>query len=165
MEISPYLDFLITCETKRGGGDLAVPKHQGNFLVTISPSPFHSRSTFLHLTFHHLVYPYIERNSAANVFFHPLIPPSQPFYLQIDTLRLSFRIMSYGGGYGRSRNGYGDSNGHTNGYAICDVYSTFKPLLMNAPWARDTSSYFQLCASLQRSDQFDQCDHLDHLES
>jgi hypothetical protein len=30
--------------------------------------------------------------------------------------------MSYGGGYGRSRNGYGDSNGHTNGYALCEFY-------------------------------------------
>lgn len=29
--------------------------------------------------------------------------------------------MAYGGGFGRSRGGYGDSNGYTNGYAVLDA--------------------------------------------
>lgn len=50
--------------------------------------------------------------------------------------------MSYGGGYGRSRGGYGDSNGHANGYALSDVYSTCVLLSASTAWARETNSDF-----------------------
>lgn len=39
--------------------------------------------------------------------------------------------MAYGGGYGRSRGGYGDSNGYTNGYAT--LLDAAVPL-RSAPW-------------------------------
>jgi len=57
--------------------------------------------------------------------------------------------MSYGGGYGRARNGYGDSNGHTNGYALCDVYSTSVLLSASAPRGLERSGH----SFLQRSDR------------
>jgi hypothetical protein len=43
-------------------------------------------------------------------------------------------VMSYSNGYSRSRGVYGDSNGHTNGYALCDVYSMSVSLSASATW-------------------------------
>ena len=52
--------------------------------------------------------------------------------------------MAYGGGFGRSRGGYGDSNGYSNGYALHNDSSVLEPGAARSTWA-EASPLFSFC--------------------
>jgi len=54
--------------------------------------------------------------------------------------------MAYGGGFGRSRGGYGDSNGYSNGYALHNDSSVLEPGAARSTWA-EASPLFLSAAS------------------
>jgi len=76
------------------------------------------------------------RFSLPHFFSASPTPLPSPFSLaSLRPPHLYPSTMAYGGGFGRSRGGYGDSNGYSNGYALHNDLSVLEPLPAPSTWA------------------------------